>query len=952
MKRNCVCLFLNFPLSMMLAFLIIVVNGCNNHPASPTKNSAETALSTFTLEPGFKIELVASEPLINDPVAMMVDEYGKMYVVEMPGMPLNKTGLGRIMLLSDTNGDGRMDNSTVFADSLILPTGIMRWKKGVIITDPPNVYYMEDTNRDGKADIKETMLTGFDTSNLEANVNNPIYGIDNWIYLADLPVVKGGNIHYAADSNSLRLPESTIRFRPDTRQLEALSGKTQFGHTFDAWGNYLLVNNSNHIYQEIIASRYLKRNPDLIVSDATQTLADHKEVYSITKNPEYQMLTDVGVFTSACGITAYLGGAFPDKFNNNITFVAEPVSNLIHVDRLSDSGISFKANRMLERKEFLASTDPYCRMVNMYIGPDGALYVIDFYRQVIEGPEFMSEEVLKKVNLYNGTGTGRIYRVSATDAAGPVWMKGLSLGDATDEELVEKLNDKNIWWRLNSQRLLVDRNSNKALPSLIRVAQNSKKPMGRLHALWTLEGMHKLTLDLIVNAMKDPLPGIRENAIKLAELHLATNPGLVASLLTLKDDPDAKVRFQLLCTLGFINTPEIDRVRQQLLFTDINDKWVQIAALSASSSQSVSLLNAVLLKFDPSVRAYASLVQLLSGIIGKSQNTAVIQGFLKKALNSNEKGTWQVPVIEGLAEGLGNRLFVPNDLDAARSLLIKASLGDSSNSIRQSSVSLLKVIGLTGGVQTEAAMLKAVTIADNAHLSQEYRAGAINFIALRNPQPFIVFLKKLVSPQNPLLIQLAALRTLSIIPGENITNYFLEQWPTLSPELRNEAINTFLATDQRIKLFLDKIESGAISQGAISWPQSVRIRSDGKYRDRARALLTPKDDNRKEIIDDYQAALKMEGTPAKGRSVYQMNCAVCHQVGGKTGIAFGPDLGTVHGWAPADIMTNILDPNRSIAHGYDMWVVKLLNGKEVQGIISTETPTAITLRNTVGQVTN
>lgn len=952
MKKKSFCFFRNYSFWVITCFVIMII-GCHNHPASPFSKSAEAALSTFTIEPGFKIELVASEPLINDPVAMTIDEYGRMYVVEMPGVPFNKSGIGRVMLLSDTNGDGKMDKSTVFADSLILPTGVMRWKKGVIVTDPPNVYYMEDTNGDGKADIRKTLLTGFDTSNLEANVNNPMYGLDNWIYLANLPVVQGTGIHYEGDT-SINLPESSVRFRPDQHKLEALSGKTQFGQTFDEWGDHLMVNNSNHIYEEVIAARYLERNPDLVVSNATQTLANHSEVFPTTKNPEYQMLTNIGVFTSACGLTAYLGGAFPEKYNSNVTFVAEPVSNLIHADHLQPDGVTFKANSMLDHKDFLTSTDPYCRMVNMCVGPDGALYVIDFYRQIIEGPEFMSEDVLKKVNLYNGTGTGRIYRISASDAASPEWTKGLKLGDATDEQLVEKLADKNIWWRRNAQRLLVDRNSAKAVPSLIKMAQNTQSPMGRLHALWTLEGMNQLTPDLITDALKDPMAGIRENAIQLAELHLDKDANLVPALLTLQDDPDAKVRFQLLCTLGFVNTPQVNEVRQHLLFKDINDRWVQIAALSAASSQSVALLNAVLAKYDPSVPAYNSLIQLLSGIIGKSQNTAVIEQFLQKAIKSaaTEKNTWQAPLIDGMAQGLGNRKSLPADIGTERGLLISASLENASDPIRKGALHVLQVIGLPPGSQANTAMTKALQIAGNESLSPDMRASSIDFMALKNPGANASFLKKMINPKNPLPVQLSALKALGAIPGEDITKYLLHQWTSLSPDSRNEAINTFIGSGPRVKLLLDALESGVVKRAEISWPQSVRLRSGGEYMDRARTLLTNQDEKRKDVIEQYQPALALKGNKEKGMSVYQMDCAMCHQVQGKFGRAFGPDLGTVHAWSSADIMTNVLDPNKSIAHGFDMWSVKLTNGKTVQGIISSETPTAITLSNTEGVVTN
>lgn len=954
MKKKCLRFTSNYFLLVALCTLLgTMMVSCKSNSSSPFSKSAEEALSTFTIEPGFKIELVASEPFINDPVDMTIDEYGRMYVVEMPGMPLDKSGKGRVRLLSDTDGDGKMDSSTVFADSLILPVGVMRWKKGVIVTDPPNVYYMEDTNNDGKADIKETMLTGFDTSNLEANVNNPMYGLDNWIYLAVLPVGKSHGIHYAGDT-SIILPESSVRFRPEQHKLESLSGKTQFGQTFDQWGNDLMVNNSNHIFQEVIAARYLERNPDLVVSNATQTLADHSEVFATTKNPEYQMLTNIGVFTSACGLTAYLGGAFPEKYNSNVTFVAEPVSNLIHVDHLVPDGVTFKAKSMLDHKDFLTSTDPYCRMVNMYVGPDGALYVADFYRQVIEGPEFMSEDVLKKVDLYNGTGKGRIYRISATDAAPPKWTSGLKLGDASDEELVNNLENKNIWWRRNSQRLLVDRNSDKAVPLLVKMAQNSNSPMGRLHALWTLEGMNKLTPDLIINALKDPEAGIRENAIKLAELHLDKDPNVVPALLTLQDDADAKVRFQLLCTLGFINKPEVNEVRQHLLFKDINDRWMQIAALSAASSQSVDLLNAVLAKYDSSVSAYGSLVQLLGGIIGKSQNTQIIEQFLQKAVNSakTEKSTWQAPLIEGIAQGLGNRTTLPANIGAERNLLISASLENTSTAVRKGALHVLQVLKLPEGGQARAAMSKALAIAENESLSPQVRTSAIDFMALQNPEPYSSNLKQLIKPKNPLPVQLSALRTLGVIPGEEISKYLLDQWSSLSPDSRSEAINTFIGSAPRVKLLLDAIESGAINKSEVNWPQSVRLRSAGEYRDRARTLLTRQDDTRKEVVEQYQSALDMKGDKEKGMSVYQINCSMCHQVRGKYGMKLGPDLGTVHAWASSDIMTSILDPNRSIAYGYDLWSVKLSNGKTVQGIISTETPTAITLKNTEGVETN
>ncbi|HEX8677479.1 MAG TPA: PVC-type heme-binding CxxCH protein, partial [Segetibacter sp.] len=441
-----------FYLLIILLLLTISCKDKSNTSQGTEPIDPEKAISTFEIEPGFKIEMVASEPVVADPVDMEIDEYGRMYVVEMHGYPLDKSGTGKIKLLSDANGDGRMDKSTVFADNLVLPFGIMRWKKGLLVADAPNILYFQDTNGDGKAEIRDTVLTGFAFSNAQMNAGNPLYGLDNWIYLTSesggiYHIYKkefgymGSDIYYPGKTRTPRLPMEgtgrTVRFRPDGYKLELTSGVTQFGHDFDRWGHHLLGDNSNHIYHEVMAAPYLKRNPDLLVSNATETLTDHGSgVFPITQNPEQQILTAAGVFTSACGNTTYDGGAFPAPFNENITFVAEPVSNLVHADIVKNKGASFVASRIgRENKEFLASTDAWFRPVNMYVGPDGALYILDYYRQIIEHPEWMSEEAIKAGGLYNGVDKGRIYRITPVGAEPPSWTTGLHLGDASNEEL-------------------------------------------------------------------------------------------------------------------------------------------------------------------------------------------------------------------------------------------------------------------------------------------------------------------------------------------------------------------------------------------------------------------------------------------------------------------------------------------------------------------------------------
>lgn len=917
------------------------------------------ALSTFQLEPGFKIELLAAEPLISDPVDMEIDEYGRLYVVEMHGYPLDNTGTGVIKLLSDTNSDGQMDKSIVFADGLTLPNSIMRWKKGVLITDAPNVLYFEDTNGDSKADIKDTMLTGFALSNPQHNLNSPVLGIDNWIYLAHEGIVhtdtyqkefgdEGTEIYYPARPNSPRLTKNasgrSVRFRPDQHLLEETSSKTQFGHAFDPWGRHLLVSNANHIIQEVIAATYLKRNPNLLVSDATQSLSDHAnaaEVFPINKNPEHQLLTDVGVITSACGITSYQGGAFPQAFEN-ACFVAEPVSNLVHVDKLKDTGASFVASRIHSNREFLASTDSWFRPVNMYTGPDGALYVVDYYRQIIEHPEWMGEEVVKSGELYNGHDRGRIYRITPTNVKAADWTSGLQLGNVTNEQLVEQLSNPNSWWRLNAQRLLVDRKKKTITPALIKMAQNAASPLGRLHALWTLEGLQELKPELIQQALKDPVAGVRENAIKLANHDL---PDLRIALMELQDDEDAKVRFQLLCTIGSINDPDVLRVRNKLLFRDINDKWVQVAALSGSSFQTASLLNVVLDSFRKESTAYASMVQRLSAMTAASKNRATIHQLIQKA-TSGEKNEWQAPLLEGLAQGFKTQKRYTASKEE-QDILIKTFFDHPSPGVRNASLSLMKVMALPDQASKKQAIQKAVSIALNQNQSEVKRVQAIHFIALDNPVPHQDILKRLIVPHEPSSIQSASIQTLSIIKDTSVSSYLLQRWTELSPQVQDEAMTFFLADTARIVLLLDAIEKGKVQPGTVGWQRSVRLmtQSNLRLRAKARRLLSQTDEERMAVNKEYRQALGLEGDPQKGKKVYQQSCSQCHQVRGQAGNNFGPDLGSIHNWSRSAIIVNILAPNLSISSGYAMWDVEQKNGESFQGIISSETATAITLKN-------
>src|SRR2546429_1563833 len=279
--------------------------------------SQREALRTIRIDKGFRIEPFAAEPLIKSPVAMDWDEDGRIYVAEDTGYPLDTRPIGRIVLLEDTNGDGIPDRRTVFADQIVMPNGVMCWKGGVLVTAAPDVWFFKDTTGTGKADVREKVLAGFAFTNPQHMVNGPLYGPDNWIYLNHQGPIhtvvfqdpfgdRGSNIRFAdGQGPKLKMASRSVRFRPDTHQLEFLSGWSQYGQAFDEWGRHFTITNDSNGRHEVIAARYVQRNPALLLSNVQQDVstADNNAVFPITRNPRFEILTDVGTLTSSCSIT-------------------------------------------------------------------------------------------------------------------------------------------------------------------------------------------------------------------------------------------------------------------------------------------------------------------------------------------------------------------------------------------------------------------------------------------------------------------------------------------------------------------------------------------------------------------------------------------------------------------------------------------------------------------------
>jgi putative membrane-bound dehydrogenase-like protein len=670
----------------------------------PDPLAPEKALESFQLRDGFEIELFASEPHVLDPVEMVFDEQGNAYVAEMPDypfMPENGKGAGRIRVLRDTNGDGRIDDSSIFADSILEATSMLPWKGGLIVTAAPHILYLKDTDGDLRADEKEILFTGFFENNSEAQITSLRFGIDNWIYAANNG--QAGTVHFTRkpEAGPISMSGADFRFRLDRNEFEQESGGAQFGLTMDDWGHRFITQNTLHIRQVVIPWRYTHRHPHLASTNALINVSDHDlEMFQQTPPPYWraertrrrqiqykeQNLDRVEYaedhFTGSSGGTVYDGDAFPPEYYGNI-FTGEVAGNLVHRDvlvPLKDSpAVVAKRDEGEKNAEFLASTDSWFRPSGFAVGPDGFLYVIDMYRQHIETPLSIPEDLKENMDFLAGSDMGRIYRIVPENAAQN--QKGApNLRDLSSLGLLKLLTHNNRWWRLQAQRLLLERQDASVVPSAKELFATHADARVRLHALYVLEGLNGLTPSLVENAMKDPHGGVRKHGLILSERY----PELLPKVLEMLNDTSVHVVFQATLTMGGSSDKKVTGELARIIQRHGSDPLFRTAVLSAKNGPSVALLDELIRNhsfFEKREAWKESFLSELSYSIGSSNQPGEINSFLNiLALKSMEQEpAWQVAGINGLKKGLQKS----SDDDSSRKETLKAIQTTNPEEVRQ-----------------------------------------------------------------------------------------------------------------------------------------------------------------------------------------------------------------------------------------------------------------------------
>ncbi|MFP6752189.1 MAG: c-type cytochrome, partial [Pirellulaceae bacterium] len=618
-------------------------------------------------------------------------------------------------------------------------------------------------------------------------------------------------------------------------------------------------------------------------------------------------------FTSACSPIVYRDSYLEELVNN--AFICEPVHNLVHREIMADDGTSFTSRRAPNesQSEFLTSSDNWFRPTTIRTGPDGALWIADMYRLVIEHPEWIPRDWQERLDLRSGADRGRIYRITRFDdkrfPASTHPLEGLPA-----EKLVAELNSSNGWRRDMAQEHLVRNNDPRTIKPLQEIARSSDSPLARLHALCTLDGMGQLGAEIVQPAMADPHAGVRRHAVRLARGVLTAEiQDAVIRLSETEEDP--QVKLQIATLLGFIDSVPAGEALGRFASRHLGETYLYAASLSSIHEKNLTaVMQGALSGTDPPP---GKLLEQLLAISAGLGNQEIVSSLIVDWTSTAPYAPWQIRAVTSTLASLKKKRPKQKDLLSAEALA----------GIRQMIQHLPDTV-------------------NNASLPVKDRREMISLLAYGEPDDAAIatLLEGLLTAQQPPGLQAAAVSAILQFHKDGASR-LLRRWPSASPAIRSQIIGEILLVPRQTTELLDAIEQGIVPAGHLDTRQRQQLSQHANLAIARRAAtilkFSPQSD-RSKVLQAHQPIIQMEGDNGRGQVLYRKHCANCHRLEG-VGFVVGPDLAALTDRSPQALLTAMLDPNRAVEAKFLEFTALTTDGRQTAGILTRETTTDLTL---------
>jgi len=928
--------------------------------------SPEESLATIEVPKGWTIELVACEPLISDPVGVSFGADGKVWVVEMGDYPLGGGKTGCVKTLLDTDGDGRMDTSTMFLDGLHYPAGVYAWGDGVVIACAPEIFFARDTDGDGKCDERTTLLTGFPEGNPQHRVHGFTYGLDHRLYFgpgggAEQITAVGKGVRSLSQSQDHRVAGFDISLDPNSGEMRLEPGVTQYIRATDDWGNWFGNENSLPMFHYVVDPAWVtrsgtspRRRYQLITNPPSIP-----PVFPISQQEDrFNDLYAINRFTSACSTIINRGAGQGDEMRD-YALVCEPVHNLVSRFRLKRNGATWSAIRTAEdaKSEFVRSSDPWFRPVRIENAPDGTLWILDMYRYVIEHPEWIPEEWQRRINVRAGEDRGRIYRVRRTDFT-PRPM--VDLTRASESKLLAELMGSNAARADLAQQILIDRASESkvsaaTIEQIRDVALNFESYRTRVRALHVLFAMGKCTdkdYQRMLVASRNltenqPFSGNGSNLgvddqaswveALVKQIDRTQQPSGMRSMLWNSIDPklvahSASLGLRLAIESSFAEAPDARAIASALAMHG-SDPWVVDCAIFIAPNSVDGVIESLLESLNDGSIEYATGVNhLVEKLIPKSSEALRNRLLANVATETDRHPAWHYLLARQFSAGIDSKGLESDAVDR----LINAGRKE--------------LVSSEASISTRFAAMELLLSQMGSIWNQHHE----------------LFLETLVAGnRNPLDAELT--RGLLRTGGES-SSRLLGKWSSLSQASRTVLLTELSRSAETMGRLLDAAEAGSIPGNDVdaSTLQKLRQFATGAQEKQVLALFGPAPGaDRSAIVRSAlgqwpvrSKEVRGEETEggwdlARGERTYQKHCAVCHETrihADQADPSVGPNLlGLVH-WTNEAWVTAILDPNRSVEEKYWVFQARTEEGELITGLKLREDSDAIEWVNNAGRI--